>query len=124
MSSKILIDAEILKRSSEQKEFLKKTINDILRSLMDDIQKAKHTYKNSVDTTLPITFTTPGLSNKDSQRIIWSSVIRALNKANYRVKLKPTTEKCKIRIIWVSEEEESIIRAQLDLIASHVDNGI
>ena len=122
--SKILIDAEVLKRSSEQKEFLKKTINHILRSLMDDIKKAKQAYKNSVDTSLPITFSVPGLSNKDSQRIVWFNVIKELNASNYRVKIKPSKDKCTLRIIWVSEEEEMVIREQMDLIASHVDHSL
>ena len=96
--SNILIDAEILKRSSEQKELLKKEINQILRLLMDDIHKAKQSYKTGVNTTFPITYNIPGLSNKDSQRIVWSSLITELNEKNYRVKISPTKDKCKVKI--------------------------
>lgn len=122
--SNIIIDAEILKRSSEQKDILKKETLDILRSISDDIMKAKQSYKNSVVTTLPINFTVPGLLNKDAQRIIWSSIIKELNKKNYRVKIKPTKNKCLLKIVWISKEEESVIKQQMDLIASHIDNSI
>lgn len=122
--SNVIIDAEILKKSSEQRTLLRKSTTDILRSLMDDIMKAKQSYKNSTITRLPITFQVPGLSNKDAQRIIWSNIIKELNKKNYRVKINPAKDSCLIQIIWVSKEEESIIREQLDLIASHVDKSL
>ena len=122
--SNILVDAEILKRSSEQKELLKKTINEILRSLMDDINTAKKSYRTNVKTTFPITFSIPGLSNKDAQRIVWSSLIKEINEKNYRIKIKPSKDKCVVQITWISSEEETIIRDQMNLIASHVDNSI
>ena len=123
MSSSI-IDAKILKKSSEQREVLKKETNDILRTLSDDIMKAKQSYQNNVMTTMPITFTIPGLSNKDAQRIIWNSVLKELNEKNYRVRLNPTKNKCWIKIIWISKEEEEIIKEQMNFIASHVDKSL
>ena len=122
--SNILIDADILKKSSEQKDILRKTTHNILRSLMDDILLAKQSYKTSVLTTLPITFNIPGMLNKDAQRILWYNLIRELNKKNYRVKINPSKDKCSILIIWISKEEESIISEQMMLIASHVDKSI
>ncbi len=122
--SNVLVDAEILKKSSEQREILKKTTIDILRSLMDDIMRAKQGYKNFVVTSVPITYQIPGLSNKDAQRIVWSNLIKELNEKNYRVRLHPTKDKCKIKITWISREEESVIQEQLNLIASHVDQSL
>jgi len=122
--SNILVDAEILKKSSEQREILRKSTTDILRSLMDDIMRAKQSYKSNLTTRLPITFQIPGLSNKDAQRIIWSNIITELNKKNYRVKINPSKDACLLQIIWISKEEESVIREQLDLIASHVDKSL
>ena len=122
--SNVLIDAEILKKSSEQRELLRKSTTDILRSLMDDIRKAKQSYKNSITTRLPITFQIPGLSNKDAQRILWSNIIKELNKKNYRVKINPKKDSCILQIIWISKEEEYIIKEQMSLIASHIDRSL
>ena len=59
------------------------------------------------------------MSNKDSQRIIWSNVIEELTSKNYRIWISPSSETCRIKITWVSPEDENDIQNQMNIIAKH-----
>ena len=122
--SDILTDAERLKKNSLQKKSLKENIHGILRQLNDEILSAKSVGNMEIKTTIPITFTSPNMSNKNAQRIIWSSIIKELNEKKYRVSINPKGDKCTLLIKWISKEEEKVVKEQMDLIASHVNKNL
>lgn len=59
------------------------------------------------------------MSNKVSQRIIWYQIIKILSSKNYRVYINPTKDVCKLKITWITKEDEVTILHHTKTIAEH-----
>lgn len=116
----IIIHADRLRQSNSQKRELREYAIDIARRINEEIKEVHGQGLHSLETEIPITFTVTHMSNSDSQRIIWYTIIRWLETKTYRVKLKLGDNKSVIIITWLSKEEEVDITHQKDYIASHV----
>lgn len=114
----ILVDADRLRNNNSSKQMLMAQITDILRSIKEEIRDAFKSGLHEIRVGLPITFALPNMSNADAQRMVWGSVIDALIKKNYRVRLYPKNDKCTLHITWLSNADESEIEHQNKLIAN------
>lgn len=115
----IVVDANKLRHSNIQKKSLKENITEILRKINDELTVAHREGHFSITTTMPIVFDIPNMSNRVSQRIVWYHVIQHLLEKNYRVAINPSKNFCKLRITWITKEDEQMMANQTKIIAEH-----
>lgn len=119
ISHDALIPANNLRNSNVQRRQLKEAITEIVRRIGQELIIAHRGGSHHIITTIPITFSIPNMSNKDSQRYIWATVITEIKKKGYRVWISPSANECKIKITWMKPEDETEIKHQMDIIAKH-----
>ena len=119
ISQDALIHANNLRNSNIQKRQLKETITEIIRRICQELIISHRSGSHHLITTIPITFSIPNMSNKDSQRCVWAAVISEIKKKGYRIWISPHADECKIKITWMSPEDETDIKFQMDVIAKH-----
>jgi hypothetical protein len=117
ISSDALIHANNLRNNNLQRRQLKEVITDVVRRISQELVEAHKEGRHDVITSIPITYSIPNMSNKDSQRFVWATVIEELLAKNYRVWIHPTKDKCRIKMTWMSPEDEVDIKQQLNIIA-------
>ena len=119
ISSEALGSAFLLRNNNLQRRHLTETITDIIRRINQELKIAHREGKHFIITTIPITFEIPNMSNKDSQRVIWANIIDELNAKHYRTWICPQKNKCRIKITWMSPDDESEVKHQINLIIKH-----
>jgi hypothetical protein len=122
ISNDALIHANNLRNNNLQKRQLKEVITDIIRRISQELVIAHREGKHHIITSIPITFNIPNMSNKDSQRFIWSSIIDELKFKSYRVWISPSKNTCKVKITWMSPDDETEVKHQMNLIVKHTQN--
>ena len=121
LSADALINAENLRNNNVQKRNLKEVITDIVRGINSELIVAHREGKHHIITNIPITFNIPNMTNKNSQRYIWASIIEEIKNKGYRVWINPTSDNCKLKITWLNSTDESEINLQNDLITKHLE---
>ena len=124
ISDDALINASKLRNNNLQKRSIMKAATEIIRRISDELLIAHREGKHDLLTTIPITFAIPNMSNKDSQRVIYASVISELKKKEYRLIIIPQKNECQLNITWMSSEDESEMKFQTQLIASHTKKSL
>lgn len=119
ISSDALIHANKLRNNNLQKRQLKEVITDIIRRINQELIVAHKEGKHDIITNIPITFNISNMTNKDSQRIVWSNIIEELKSKSYRIWIYPDKDICSVKITWMSEEDELEVESQLKLIIKH-----
>jgi hypothetical protein len=119
ISSDALIHANNLRNNNLQKRQLKEVITDIIRRISQELVVAHREGQHYVITSVPITYSIPNMLNKDSQRFIWSSIIDELKSKSYRVWISPSKDTCRIKITWMSPDDETEVNHQMNLIVKH-----
>lgn len=119
ISNDALVTAHSLRNNNLQKRNLKEVITDIIRRISQELLVAHREGSHHIITTMPITFSIPNMSNTDSQRYIYSAIIDELISKDYRIWISPGKDTCKIKITWMSPEDETAIKYQMQLIAKH-----
>lgn len=119
ISNDALIHANNLRNNNLQKRQLKEVITDIIRRISQELIIAHREGKHHIITSIPITFNIPNMSNKDSQRFIWSSIIDELKSKSYRVWISPSKDTCQVKITWMSPDDETEVKHQMNLIVKH-----
>ena len=91
------------KLSARTKE-LEGVIREHLQIIDDKLLHSDKTWgRNIVTHDLPTSFIYPGLDKKDAQRMIYSSIIKNLQKRGFEVKILLETERTIIYISWTCE---------------------
>lgn len=119
ISNDALVHANNLRNNNLQKRHLKENIVEIIRRISQELITAHKEGKHHIITNIPITFDIPNMLNKDSQRYIWSNIIDELKKKEYRVWISPSNDICKLKITWMSPDDENEIDVQTNTIAKH-----
>jgi hypothetical protein len=122
ISKDALVPAHSLRNNNLQRRSLKESVTEIIKRISQELITSHREGSHSIITTIPITFSIPNMSNKDSQRVIWAKVIEELIAKNYRVWISPAQNLCKLKITWMSPEDETEIACQMQLIAKHKEN--
>jgi hypothetical protein len=119
ISNDLLIPANNLHTNNLQRRQLKEVITDIIKYISRELIEAHKDGRNDIITNIPIIYSITNMSNKDSQRFVWYNVIEELKSKGYRVWIFPSADKCQIKITWISPEDETDIKNQLNIIAKH-----
>jgi hypothetical protein len=117
IKSEFIIDAKKLKDNNIQKRRIKEIVVEIIKKINDEIIDAHRQGQHIIITELPIIFDIPNMLNKDRQRTVWAKVISILKNKNYRVALNYTNDYCKLKITWMSEQDEIDIKSEIQLLA-------
>jgi hypothetical protein len=119
VSESALIPAINLRNNNLQKRQLRELITDIIKRISQELIVAHREGKHFMITTIPTTFDISNMANKDSQLCVWSNIIDELMLKHYRVWIHPKKNACRIKITWMSPEDESEIKYQINLIAKY-----
>jgi hypothetical protein len=119
ISDDALVSAFKLRSSNLQTRQLTEIVTDIIRRISQELVTVHREGAHHLITTMPITFAVNNMGNKDSQRCIWASVIDHLKEKHFRVWISPKKNICRIKITWISPEDEADIIQQVNLIAKH-----
>jgi hypothetical protein len=119
ISKDALINATNLRNNNLQQRNLKEVITEIIKRISQELISAHRDGNHHIITTMPITFSIPNMSNSDSQRYIYASVIDELISKDYRIWIAPGKNACRIKITWMSPEDETEMKYQTQLIAKH-----
>lgn len=113
--------ASKLRQTSIQKKQIISKVQEILEILDDEILNAHNNGNNIVDTNLPFDVRIDGLSNKASQREIWSRIIQDLKTRDFKPSINPTDTECKLIITWLSSEAQIEIEKQIQIMVEHTN---
>ncbi len=119
VSDDVIISATRLRAANLQQKEIKNYALDILKQLNTEITQASFARKTSIITEMPILFDITNMSQKDAQIAVWSTIVFILKSKSYRVQIKFTNHVCRLKITWISVEEEKMRKTQLDLLAMH-----
>lgn len=119
ISQDALVPANNLRSSNLQRRQLKKVVTDIVRRINQELISAHKEGKHFIITNIPITYSIANMANKDSQRFVWSNVIRELKSKQYRVDINPTKDVCRLKITWMRDTDSTEMTQQMELIIKH-----
>ena len=119
ISESALIPATKQRNNNLQNRQLREIITDVIKRINQELILAHREGKHFVITTIPTTFDVANMANKDSQLCVWANIIDELKLKNYRIWIQPKKNVCRIKITWMSPEDESEIKYQINLIAAH-----
>lgn len=119
ISGDALCNANSLRNNNLQRRSLTEAVVDIIRRINQELIIAHREGRHDIITTMPIVFSIPNMSNTDSQRFVYASVIEELISKGYRIWICPDKDNCKIKITWMSDSDDAEIKFQTQLIAKH-----
>ena len=111
------VKASKLKNNESQKSAINKEANDILGHIDDALKIAHEQGKHKISIPIPIQFSIPYMSNADSQRSIYYKVITSLISRDFNTQIELLDNASILHIKWLSEDEETEIEEQNNLIA-------
>lgn len=122
ISKESLIPAQKLKNNNLQRRHLKEIITEIIKRISQELILAHREGKHDIITNVPTTYDIPNMSNSDSQRFIWASIIEELILKEYRVWISPGKDLCRMKITWMSPDDETEVKHQMNLIIKNIKN--
>jgi hypothetical protein len=123
VSGDTLIDANNLRNNNVQKRKIKENVIEIIRKIDEDVKIAHREGKHCIITEIPIIFDIPNMNNKDAQRSVWANIIDILKQKNYRVAINHDNSSCRLKITWISNEDELILKSQIQILNEHKANN-
>jgi hypothetical protein len=112
----ILVDANTLRKNNIQKSHIDEILTDIVADINSKLKTAKSIGEHHIITDIPLVFSIPNTCTRDAQRIIWSSLISLLKSKNYNVIINHNKEYCRLKITWLTQTDETLIKSQLKLL--------
>lgn len=98
-------DANSLKKRDKSYIDLVKEANTILSYINDQILIAHSRGKQQMVVQLPNLLKVDGFSNRESQLLVYSSILKLLEEKNYRVRIRIDKMASSIIIVWSCESE-------------------
>jgi len=109
---KMSVSAKQLSKSGARGKQLDTLIRDQLQIIDDRLLQADRTWgRNVVAVDLPTAIPLAGLDKKDAQRIIYSTIIRSLERRGFETRLLLEPEHTKIFISWMTDLDSTEIEA-------------
>lgn len=115
----ILIKADTLRRNTQQDREINELVMDIIKNCNDEIHKVHQTGKREMKVQLPYTFNIPDMTNADSQRRIWATVVQIMVNAGYDVKIEFDQGNCVLYCNWLSQKDKSDIALWDNVLKKH-----
>jgi hypothetical protein len=128
------VTANQLSKSGARGKDLDAVVREHIQIIDDKLLKADRTWgRNVVTHDLPIVLALPGLDKKDAQRIVYSTILRSLDRRGFETRILLEPDFTTVYIAWMTdldiEEVEamnSLIRAkriQRDVLEDFVQRG-
>jgi hypothetical protein len=128
------VTANQLSKSGARGKDLDAVVREHIQIIDDKLLKADRTWgRNVVTHDLPIVLALPGLDKKDAQRIVYSTILRSLDRRGFETRILLEPDFTTVYIAWMTdldiEEVEamnSLIRAkriQRDVLENFVQRG-
>ena len=111
------VTAKQLSKSGARGKDLDAIVREQLQIIDDKLLRADRTWgRNVVAHELPTLVALPGLDKQNAQRIVYSAVIRSIDKRGFETRLLLEDEKTTLYIAWVTDLEAGEVAAMNDLI--------
>lgn len=113
------VTAKKLSESGARGHELDGIIREHLQVIDNKLLHADRTWgRNTVIYDLPVVFSLPGLDKRDAQRIVYSAIIRSLEKRGFETRILLEERRCAICIAWMTDLDSSEVEAMSALIRS------
>lgn len=113
------VTAKQLSRSGARGKVLDTFVREQLQIIDDKLLRADRTWgRNVVSHDLPLTLSLPGLDKKDAQRIVYSSILRSLEKRGFEVGLLLEAEETTVYIAWMTDLDVEEVASMNALISA------
>lgn len=111
------VSASQLSKSGARGKDLDAVVREHLQIIDDKLLRADRTWgRNVVTHDLPITLALPGLDKKDAQRIVYSTILRSLDKRGFEVKILLEHDRTTVYIAWMTDLDIDEVEAMNALI--------
>lgn len=113
------VRAQQLSRSGARGKDLDIVVREQLQIIDDKLLRADRKWgRNVVAHNLPLAPALPGLSRADAQRVIYSAILRSLEKRGFEVKIVLEPARTTVYVAWVADLEAQELTAMNSLIDS------
>jgi aspartyl/asparaginyl-tRNA synthetase len=116
------ISAADLRRKSINSSQIRRTVEDLLKTIRSNILDSDKNGMTYVYVDIPTNFNISGLSNKDAQTIIYSDLIKKIEKQGFVVGLTITDSVVTYCIDWGTQTDTKELKNMRDDIASRLIN--
>jgi hypothetical protein len=111
------VTAKELSKAGMQGKDLDAVAGEQLRIIDDKLLRADRTWgRNVLAYDLPVALGLPGLSKKDAQRIIYSTILRSLEGRGFETRILLETDRTTIYIVWTTDLNNEEVAAMDALI--------
>jgi hypothetical protein len=113
------VTAKQLSKSGARGKDLDSMVGDQLRLIDDKLLHADRTWgRNIVSHDIPVALSLPGLDKKDAQRIVYSAILRSLDKRGFEVRILLEQDHTTVHIAWMTDLDVEEVEAMNALIRS------
>ena len=119
------VSAKQLSKSGARGKDLDAVVREHLQIIDDKLLKADRTWgRNVVTHDLPIVLTLPGLDKKDAQRIVYSTILRSLDRRGFETRILLEPDFTTVYLAWMTDLDIEEVEAMNALIrAKRVQRG-
>jgi hypothetical protein len=111
------VTAKALSKSGARGKEIDAVVREQIQMIDDRLQRAPRTWgRNVVACDLGTTFNLPGLDKKNAQRIVYSAILRSLDKRGFETKLLLETDQTVLYVAWMTDLDVEEVAAMNALI--------
>ena len=111
------VTAKRLSQSGARGREIEAIVREHLQIIDDKLLHADRTWgRNTLIYDLPVTFALPGLDKRDAQRIVYSAIIRSLDKRGFETRILLEEDRTAICVAWMTDLDSREVEAMSALI--------
>jgi len=111
------VTAKRLSQSGARGRELEAIVREHLQIIDDKLLHAERTWgRNTLVYDIPVTFALPGLDKRDAQRIIYSAILRSLDKRGFETRILLEDDRTAVCIAWMTDLDSREVEAMSALI--------
>jgi hypothetical protein len=106
------VTAKRLSQSGARGRELESIVREHLQIIDDKLLRAERTWgRNTLVHDLPVTFGLPGLDKRDAQRIVYSSILRSLDRRGFETRILLEPERTAVCVAWMTDLDSQEVEA-------------
>ena len=111
------VTAKRLSQSGARGRELEAIVREHLQIIDDKLLRAERAWgRNTLIHDLPVTFALPGLDKRDAQRIVYSSILRSLDKRGFETRILLEDDRTAVVVAWMTDLDSQEVEAMSALI--------